>query len=151
MSLASTSSITVTIFLSYAREDKKLLKKLLSHLSALQRVQAVQYWYNDYVPPGEPYQSEVDAHLQSAHIILLLLSPDFMAQCWHEMELALERRKNGGAHVIPVLLRPGSNWEETPLGKLAPLPDGRKPVLLWTVRDLAYDNIVHSLRKIIET
>jgi tetratricopeptide (TPR) repeat protein len=152
MSLASTSSMSVTIFLSYASEDKGLVEKLLAQLSGLQRLNVARYWYNDYTTPGELYQSEAAAYLQSAPIILLIISPGFMKsdQCWREMELAMERRKNGDARVIPVLLKPVSGWEQTCFGELAPLPANRKPIASWEDRDLACANVVDSISAFIK-
>jgi hypothetical protein len=54
-----------------------------------------------------------DKHLQDASIILLLVSPDFLASdyCYSmEMQWALERHHTGESHVIPILLRP-TDWQ----------------------------------------
>jgi tetratricopeptide (TPR) repeat protein len=152
MSLSATSSMPISLFLSYASEDKGLLEKLLAQLSGLQRLHVVRYWYNDYTTPGDVYQSEAAAYLQSASIILLIISPGFMQsdQCWREMELAMEQRKNGDAQVIPVLLKPVSGWEQTCFGELTPLPANKKPIAAWKDRDLACANVVDSISAFIK-
>ena len=70
----------------------------------------------------------MDAHLNSASVILLLISPAFLAShdCYEiQMSMALERYEQGEVSVIPILLRQCS-WLSTPLKDFQPLPkDGR--------------------------
>ena len=60
---------------------------------------------------------EIDKHLNTARVILLLISSDFIASdyCYDvEMERALQRHEVEEARVIPVILRP-VDWTEAPL------------------------------------
>ena len=69
------------------------------------------------------------AHLDAADVILLLVSPDFMASdyCYGvELKRALERHKRGQVRVIPIILRP-VYWQGI-LGMLQALPKDGKPV-----------------------
>ncbi len=151
MSLSANSSVPIDIFLSYASPDKAFRKKLETHMSILQR-NGVRLWFDDYAASDNRYQSEAGEHLQSAHIILLLLSANFMAsdQCLREMELSLERQKNGGVEVIPVLLRPIGALEVTPLTEFTPLPSNHRPVSRWINKDEAYVDIVKGVQKVIQ-
>ena len=59
------------------------------------------------------WRVEIDKRLNSAHIILLLVSADFLASdyCWGvELKRAMERHDAGQARVVPVILRP-ADWE----------------------------------------
>src|SRR5437588_4771006 len=98
----------VSIFYSYAREDEALRNKLEKHLSLLQRQGSIVTWYDRQIIPGTDWAHDIDSHLNQASIILLLISPDFLASdyCYNiEMQRALERHKVGEARVIPIILR----------------------------------------------
>ncbi|HEX9732192.1 MAG TPA: AAA family ATPase, partial [Thermoanaerobaculia bacterium] len=91
--------------------------------------------------------------LEKAHVILLLVSPDFIASdfCWStEMARAMERHEAGTARVIPVLLRPVDNWQEAPFGKLQGLPPGGKAVTEHANRDVALRDVTAGIRKALE-
>jgi TIR domain len=115
----------------YAREDRMLLEELDKHLRALKRQYEIVIWSDYEISPGMEWEKEIDARLNTANIILLLMSSDFMASdyCYGvEMKHALERHKRGEATVIPVILRP-IEWQDTPIGKLQALPKNGKPVV----------------------
>ena len=114
----------VEIFCCYAREDQSLLLKLRAHLAFLERAGSLNVWYDQDISPGADWEKEINKHLNTAHIILLLISTDFITSeyCYSkEMMRAMERHESGEAHVIPILLRP-SIWQESPFAKLQVLP-----------------------------
>src|SRR5262249_53243004 len=85
--------------------------------------------------------AEVVRHLESARIILLLVSADFLAAlCRRDDEVvrAMERHEAGTARVIPGIVRPGEGWYAAPFGKLPALPGDDRPVTTWGNRDAAY-------------
>src|SRR2546421_1670343 len=122
----------VEIFCCYAHKDKQLLEELKSHLRPLQRQGLISIWNDSDISPGSNWEEAIHSHLTTAHIILLLVSPDFMASeyCYStEMKQAMERHERGEAKVIPIILRP-VNWQGI-LGKLQALPTDGKPVTNW--------------------
>src|SRR6266699_3441905 len=117
--------MAVNIFFCYTHEDEPLLVKLKSHLSPLQREQLINMWHDRDISAGIEWEREIDNHLNTAQIILLLVSPDFMNSeyCYSiEMKRALERYKAGEVIVIPVILR-HCLWKRSPIGKLQVLPE----------------------------
>src|SRR6266496_3640980 len=99
----------VTVFYSYAHEDDKLREQLDKHLSTLLRQGAIEGWSDRQILPGSLWAGNIDERLLRAQVVLLLVSPDFMASdyCYSkEMKLALARHEAGEAQVIPVILRP---------------------------------------------
>ncbi|HEY6543056.1 MAG TPA: toll/interleukin-1 receptor domain-containing protein, partial [Ktedonobacteraceae bacterium] len=92
------------IFFSYAQKDERWSKRLETHLSNLRRQGYITEWHRRNISAGEEWASEIDNHLNTADIILLLISPDFMATdyCYSvEMMRALDRHEAGEAQVIP--------------------------------------------------
>jgi len=140
------------IFYSYAHKDEHLKKKLEIHLSLLKQEGLITGWYDREIRAGAEWASEIEAHLNSAHIILLLVSPDFMASdyCYSiEMRRALERHEAQEARVIPVILRP-TDWERAPFSKLQALPADRRPITRWSNRDEAFLHVAQDIRKVVD-
>src|SRR5947209_333656 len=103
----------IEVFFSYAHEDEKLRLGLEKQLISLKRQGLITGWHDRKIVPGTDWANEIDTHLNTASIILLLVSPDFIASeyCYSiEMQRAMERHKSGEAHVIPIILRP-VDWE----------------------------------------
>src|SRR5262245_14882000 len=99
----------VTLFYSYSHRDEKLRDALAKHLMLLKRQGLLKEWYDRQIDAGDEWKDEIEANLNSADIILLLVSVDFIASefCWgKELTRALERHNAGEARVIPVILRP---------------------------------------------
>lgn len=142
----------VEIFCCYARQDEALLNKLKTHLSPLQREGLIDVWHDRNISAGILWEQEISQHLNSAHIILLLVSPDFMASdyCYSvEMKRAIERHERKEARVIPIILRP-VHWQDTPLGSLQALPTDGKPITTWRRRDDAYWDIINGIKKLVK-
>ena len=78
MSSISEPTKAVNIFFSYAHQDKALRDKLVKHLSLLQRQGLITNWHDHEISAGTEWASAVDSNLDNAHLILLLISPDYM-------------------------------------------------------------------------
>ena len=145
---------TVEVFCCYAREDQDLMKTLRKHLMPLQRSKLITIWSDIDINAGDDWEKEIEKHLDSAHIILLLVSADFIASdyCYSkEMERALERHKKNEASVIPIILR-HTAWKGTPIGKLQALPRDARPVTdrrSWNSDDEALNDVVEQISPIV--
>src|SRR5262249_18604541 len=101
------------IFCCYAREDQQMLEHLKKHLKPLERQGQIKIWSDTNLDAGVEWEKELHLHLESADIILLLISPDFISSeyCYStEMARAIECHDQGTAHVIPILLR-YTHWQ----------------------------------------
>src|SRR5947207_2671872 len=140
MSIESKGAIK--IFYCYARKDKRLRDELERHLGVLKRSEQVTTWYDREIQPGMDWKREIDKHLNTSDIVLLLVSPDFVRSdyCYGiEMRQALERYQAGRVSVIPIILRP-VDWRGTPIGTLQVLPAEGKPITTWRHRDEAFQD-----------
>ena len=140
------------VFISYSHKDRKFRDELATHLSNLRNQGVISDWFDGDIPPGTEWKPQIMNHLQTAQIILLLVSPSFLASkyCYgSEMMRALERHKEGTARVIPIILRP-VYWQGI-LGKLQALPTDAKPVTdpNWHDLDRAFFNVTEEIRKIV--
>src|SRR5437763_778051 len=116
--------MAVKIFFCYAHEDEALLNKLKAHLRPLQRQGLIDVWHDRNITAGTEWEQQITQHLNTAQVILLLISSDFMNSdyCYSiEMKQAIERHERGEARVIPIILRP-VYWKKAPFGKIQALP-----------------------------
>jgi len=140
----------VEVFFSYSHQDEGLRNELEKHLSVLRRQGVIDIWTDHRIGPGEEICGEIDRHLESADIILLLVSPDFLNSdyCYDiEMKRAMERHERGEARVVPVILRP-CDWQSAPFGGLKALPIDGKPVTKHQSLDDAFVEVAHAIRGI---
>ena len=143
--------IRLEAFLSYSHRDEKLREKLDRHLSGLRRQGLIQVWNDRQIGAGAEFDYEISSHLESANLVLLLISADFIASdyCWsQEMTRAMARHAAGDTRVIPIILRP-CDWHDAPFGKLVALPTDGSPVTSsrWPNTDFAFQNIAAGVRK----
>ena len=143
---------SIEVFFSYAHEDEVLRDELAKHLSLLQNQGIITGWHDRQIPAGTEWADTIDAHLDSALIILLLISADFMASkyCYGiEMKRAMERHEAGQARVIPIILR-AVDWHSAPFGRLQALPKDALAVTSWANPDEAFADIARGIRSIAE-
>jgi len=141
----------VEIFCSYAHEDEAWLRKLETHLSLLKRQGLISFWYDRLITAGTDWAHAIDTHLETASIVLLLVSADFFASDYCvgiEMKRALERQEVGETRVIPILVRQ-VDWTDTPFAHLQPLPSDAKPLAIWQDEDTALADITAGIRRVI--
>ena len=110
-------------------------------------------WIDTDIDAGMEWENEIDKHLDTAHIILFLVSPDFIASdyCYSkEMKRAMARYEAGEAQVVPVILR-SVLWKNMPFGELQALPTGAIPVISsqWHNQDDALLDIAFGIQKVV--
>ena len=141
----------VKIFYCYAHEDRNLRDQLDKHMEFLRRSGKIVTWHDREILAGAEWKYEIDKHLKTSQIILLLVSPDFIKSdyCYGvKMQKALLMHRMSTARVIPIILR-SVNWQETPIGKLQALPLGGKPVTAWRNCDEVLQSIIEEIQKVI--
>ncbi len=152
--MVSDPNNAIEIFFSYSHKDQELRDQLETQLSLLKRQGFISSWHDRKIGAGEEWAQEIDRHLNSAQIILLLVSADFIAShyCYEqEMMRALERHRLGEARVIPIILRP-CDWHNSPFGQLQALPTDGQPITgrNWHTRDEAFLDVTQGIRRVIE-
>lgn len=139
-----------TVFFSYSHRDEELRDELESHLSMLKRDGSITSWHDRRISPGEDFARQIDENLESADVVLLLVSSYFLASdyCFEvEMRHALERHERGECRVIPVILRP-CDWHSAPFGHLLALPRDGKPITHYPDLHQGFAEVVEAIRAI---
>ena len=141
----------IEILFSYAREDEKLRDELEKGLSVLKRQNRIVCWHDRQISGGDPWEQAISSHLDTADIILLLVSRAFIASDYSnrvEVRYALERHEKGEVRVIPVILRQ-CDWHDEPFAKLQALPRDARPVTDWSNLDNALYDVVSGIKKVV--
>jgi len=142
----------LNVFVSYSHKDEEYREELDNHLSILKRQGTIATWNDRKITAGTEWENQIDENLESAEIVLLLISADFLASdyCYDiELKRAIERHDAGEARVIPVIVR-SVDWKGAPFGKLQALPKDGKPVSTWDDRDVAFTQVAEGIRKAVD-
>jgi hypothetical protein len=143
----------VKLFISYAHEDDTLRSEFTKHLAALRNQKLIDAWYDGRIAPGEMWEKAIFDQLDTADIILLLISADVLNSyfCYErELSRALQCHAAGQARVAPIILRP-CLWEgDRQFGHLQVLPYEGQPITGWNNRDEAFTNVVRGLKQVVQ-
>lgn len=140
------------VFVSYSHKDEALRAELDKHLSLLRRQGEIDLWSDHRIPAGGDLDASINEALESADIVLLLLSADFISSDYCigiEMQRAMELHDRGEAIVLPVMLRP-CDYQTAPFGRLKAVPTDGKPVTKWPNQDEAFVDIVQHVRRLLK-
>ena len=137
------------VFFSYSHKDEALRDELEVRLAMLKREGAISAWHDRKILAGDELNGQIHGRLNDAQVILLLVSPDFLASvyCYDvEMTRAMELHAQGRVRVIPVILRPCDWQASAPFAKLMAVPTDGKAITKWPDRDEAWLDVVKQLR-----
>lgn len=137
-----------SVFFSYSHADEALRDQLEKQLSLLKRQGIIEVWHDRRIGAGKDFGKEIDHHVETDDIILLLVSADFLDSdyCYNkEMARAMARHEASEAVVIPVILR-ACDWHGAPFGKLNATPPDGRPVTQYPDRDQALLEVTKAVR-----
>ncbi len=143
------------IFISYSKDDLKLVNKFIEHLSALKLNGKVEHWYCTELLAGKEWDYEIQKHFDDADIVCFMISPNFMRTKYiHEYEIkkAFERReKIPNFKIVPIILD-FCRWstEINNLADFTALPYTAKPVVDFLNQNMAWYIIEECLRIMID-
>jgi hypothetical protein len=145
---------TIKLFYCYSHEDEVLRDRLEVNLAGLKRRGIINEWHDRKIGLGEDWRNALDENLKSAEIILLLISPDFIASdyCYdRELMFAMQRHETGEAVVIPIILD-FCHADGLPFMKLQGAPRDRIPVTAksWTNQNEAFTDIAKKIEMVAE-
>lgn len=138
------------VFISYSRADEKFKDRLLDHLALLKNERLVEPWHDRQLLAGEDYTAKIDHEIAKADIVLLLISPNFLASsfcCSRELPQAMRRYEKRLTRVVPIIVRP-CGWDSEPFARFTVLPQDGKAIASWSDQDEAFENVVQGIRKV---
>ena len=140
------------VFYSYSHKDERLRDRMERHLTLLKEESYIDEWHDRKIQAGQEIHRELDRHLETSDIILLLLSPDFLAssECKSEMRKALRQKEKRGTIVIPVIVRPCAWKDQEAISDLKAIPKDGKPITKWNNEDEAFLNIYEEIKDVVK-
>lgn len=138
------------LFFSYSHKDEALRNDLEIHLAPLKREGLISAWHDRRITAGSDLGHAISAEIEEARIIVLLVSPYFLASDYcmdREMARALERHAEGTAAVIPVILHP-CDWQSSRFGHLLATPTDGKPVSMFANPHEAFAIVARDIRQV---
>jgi len=141
------------VFISYSHKDESFKDELDTHLSAIKRSGLAAVWHDRKIEPGTEWDDHIKSELDSADIILLLVSANFLASdyIWKvEIERAMERHREKTVKVIPIFIR-SCDVKGMPFEVIQGLPRDAKPVASFADKDEAYLQIARGIRLALES
>lgn len=152
----SKQSTGIKIFIVYSHQDEDLKQRLEVHLTILKHQEYISSW-NDSgkIIAGENFDRIIKKEMETSDIILLLVSPAFLASEYIidvELKQALELHRRKKTWVIPVILKDCDWGSLPPLNELGVLPAEGKPVgntQYWNNYDEAFTDILIGIKKTI--
>ncbi|WP_084698283.1 TIR domain-containing protein [Muricoccus aerilatus] len=146
----NTEEHRVRIFISYSHKDLSDLEKLRPQLAAVfdgepDLAQPIIWDYGSILP-GELFQEQIRTRLQSADIVLTLVSPEFFRSDWVRAEMSWIRQipEKKRPRIIPIILRP-VNWVDSPIGHYQALPRDGKAISTWHYPDEAWLDVAKGI------
>ncbi len=144
------------IFVSYSHKDLDFRKELENRLKPLlRRKKITELWYDHQIMGGQDWDEEIRHNLNTAEIIILLISDDFWASDYidsDELPIILERYHNNDCTVIPIVVRKDSYWKGHEISKIQAIPTDAAtgkltPISKWKDLDDAWSVIVQDIQK----
>jgi len=127
---------------------------LENHLSTLRNVGKISTWHDLELEAGTEWEPAILNKLDTADIILLLVSSNFIASkyCYGtELKRAIARHHEGTARVIPIILR-SCDWNhaDVPFSKLNVLPTHAKAITGWPDQEEAFTIVARQIRETVD-
>ncbi len=140
------------MFISYSHEDELYMVELRKHLILLEKKGILNQWCDKELVAGDELQPEIMKHLEDADIIAFLVSIDFQSSdfCVRvELAKALEKKKNQGAVIIPIIVRT-CRWQDSVLGQFVAATKNGNPISDYENADKAWVEVSMSIEKVVE-
>lgn len=121
----------INIFISYSHKNLKYKEKLLVSLEALKQSYNIEAWHDGMINAGGNIDTNVKKALLKSHIVLLLVTDNFLASYYcmkEELEKAIEREKQGKCIVVPVMFQESVLSETLSFFKHNRIPEDGKPI-----------------------
>jgi hypothetical protein len=152
MTTNSTFNNKVNIFISYSGKDADLMNELLTQLKVLTiSDKQIEIWEDGLLEPGIDWDQEIKNKLNTAHIVLMLVSANFFTTnyIWNiEVQDTLVKQQKGDVTALPIILNPCA-WTQTPLAKFQALPRKGRPISDFSNKDVGFLEVVNGVNSVI--
>jgi internalin A len=142
----------VRLFVCYAHEDERQLKRLNAILDVLEQYHALEAWQDGQLIAGEEWEDEIRQRLEYMDIFLFIASQTSLVRPFIrdiELRRARERHAKGEVMIVVVKLEPCACDEDPFLGKLQPLAKKVKSIAQSRLKSEAWEQVRQDLLPVI--
>ena len=137
---------------SYSHKDAHYKESMEKSLALLQRDNLIAQWSDQQILPGQHISTEVREKMDQAHIMVFLVSPDFIAsdECRKEWEYAAELASSRKMIFrIPIILRECAWADMLDDDDVKALPDDGRPVVKFDDKDTAWQQVYQGIKAVV--
>jgi hypothetical protein len=149
---AATEPAPVYIFVSYAHDDERQLKRLDCLLDVLEQQHGLSSWRDQRLIAGEEWDAEIRRRLEMMDIFLLIASATSLVRPYirdTELRRARERLDAGEVEIVTVKLEPCGCDEDPLVGSLQRLARKHKSIAEAPLRSAAWEQVRKDLLPVI--
>jgi small GTP-binding protein len=141
------------VFISYSHKDEEFKEELITMLAGLQRQRIIDAWQDRRIEEGDAWYQAIQDAMNDCDMAILLVSQNFIASRFiqdEELPHVLQRRREQGLRVIPIIVRP-CKWQSEPvLKELQALPRDNKAVITFSKDNGERDQVWTDIATVIE-
>jgi internalin A len=149
----ATAPIPVRVFVSYAHEEERQLKRLDAILDVLEQQHGLTSWVDKRLVAGDEWKKEIRNPLEYMDIFMFIASQASMVRpCIKDPELrrAKERQAAGEIEIVIVKLEPCACDEDAFLGKFHRLAPRLKSIAEVPLKAMAWEQVRKDLLPVIQ-
>ncbi len=143
----------VRLFVSYAHEDERQLKRLDSILDVLEQQHGLSSWKDKRLIAGDDWDVEIRNRLEEMDIFLFIASQTSLVRPYikdPELRRAKERKVQDQIQIVTVKLEPCASDEDPFLGKLQRLASKFKSIAEAPLKSIAWEQVRKDLLPVIK-
>jgi internalin A len=149
----SKTPVPVRLFVSYAHEDERQLKRLDAILDVLEQQHGLTSWHDKRLIAGEEWDAEIRQRLEEMDIFLFIASQSSLVRPYikdPELERAKARREAKEIEVLIVKLEACASDDDQYIGKLQRLATKFKSIAEAPLKSTAWEQVRKDLLPVIK-
>jgi internalin A len=148
----NTAPIPVRLFVSYAHEDERQLKRLDAILDVLEQQHGLTAWHDKRLIAGDEWDQEIKNRMDNMDIFLFIASQTSLVRPYirdPELRCAKQRRDAGEVEIVSVKLEPCACDDDPYLSKLQRLAPKFKSIAEAPLKSIAWEQVRKDLLPVI--
>jgi internalin A len=149
----TTAPVPVRVFVSYAHDDERQLKRLDLMLDVLEQQHGLASWRDKRLIAGDEWDEEIRRRIEEMDIFLFIASQTSLVRPFirdPELRRAKERREAGEVEIVTVKLEPCACDDDRLLGKLQRLAPKFKSIAEAPLKSAVWEQVRKDLLPVIQ-